>query len=114
MIETEWTLFDGRAGEGHAHVWMEPAESGITVRTHEWGSDVERAFGWDAIETWLTIGRSALAVLAYALVADHPDLDAASPPPELLAAAYRGDSAASANVRRQLLALGLEYDFTMR
>ena len=114
MIDTKWTLFDGRAGEDHAHVWLEPAGSGVIVRTHEWGSGVEHAFGWDAIETWLTIGQSALAILAYALVADHPDLDATSPPVDLLAAAYHGDSAASAHVRRQLKALGLEYDFTMR
>lgn len=114
VIDTKWTLFDCRAGEDRAQVWLEPAGSGVTLLTHEWGPGVERALGWDTIETWLSIGASALGVLSYALVADHPELDATSSPIELLAAAYRGDSAASAHVRRRLDALGLNYDFTMR
>ena len=114
MIDTKWTLFRGPEGGDHAHVWLEPAGSGVSLLTHEWGPGVERALGSDTIETWLSIGPSALAVLGYALVADHPDVDATGSPIELLAAIYRGDSAASAHIRQRLDALGLEYEFTMR
>ena len=114
VIDTGWTLFDGRAGGDHARVWLERTGSGVTLQTHEWGSGVEHAFGWEAIETWLQIGATALSVLAYALVADHPELDPSASPIELLAAAYRGDSAASPHVRGRLDELGLEYEFTMR
>jgi hypothetical protein len=75
VIDTSWTLFDGRAGEDHARVWLARTGSGVTLQTHEWGSGVEHAFGWEAIETWLQIGATALSVLAYALVADDPELD---------------------------------------
>ena len=114
VIDGRWTLFEGVEGGDRAHVWLEPAASGVTLLTHEWGPGVERAFGSDAVETWLSIGSAALAVLCYQLVADHPDVDATAGPIELLAAVYRGDSAASAHVRRQLDALGLDYEFTMR
>jgi hypothetical protein len=55
-----------------------------------------------------------LFTLAFALVVDNPDLDLTASPVELLATAYRGDSAASAHVRRRLEELGLKYDFAMR
>jgi hypothetical protein len=60
------------------------------------------------------IGGPALATLAAALVMDRPELGSAAPPIEILAAVYRGDSAASATVRRHLEELGLHYEFTMR
>ena len=106
----KWTLFDGLAGGDHAQVWLEPSGSGVTMLTHSWGPGVERWFGSDTLETWLTIGPTAFAVLSYALVADHPDVDATGPPIELLAAIYRGDSAATTNLRKRLDALGLEYE----
>lgn len=114
MIDTKWTLFDGRAGEDHAQVWLEHAGPGVTLRTQEWGPGVERNFGWDTIETWLRIDGPALFTLAFALVADHPELDPTASPMEILAAAYRGDSAASAHLRMRLDELGLAYEFTMR
>ncbi len=103
-----------RAGADHAEVWLEAVESGVTLLTQEWGSGVERALGLDIIETWLKIGAPALGILSHALVADNADLDATASPIELLAAAYRGDSAAGAHLRERLDALGLNYEFTMR
>lgn len=114
MIDGKWTLFEGIEGGDRAHVWLELSGSGVTLLTHEWGHGLERAFGWDGIETWLSIGPAALAILCYQLVADHPAVDATGSPIELLAAVYRGDSAASAHLRRQLDGLGLDYEFTMR
>ena len=113
MLETKSTLFEGPAGEDHAMVWVEPSGSGVTVLTHSWGPGVERWFGSNMIETWLKIDATAVGVLCYALVADHPDVDATCPPIELLAAIYRGDSAATTHLRERLDALGLEYEFTM-
>ncbi|MBA2264740.1 MAG: hypothetical protein H0W98_08875 [Chloroflexi bacterium] len=114
MIDTKLTLFDGRAGEDSAQVWLEPDGAGVTLRTQEWGPGVERNFGWDTIETWLRIDGPALFTLAFALVADHPELDPTASPMEILAAAYRGDSAASAHLRMRLDELGLAREFTMR
>ena len=113
MIDTKWTLFDGLAGGDHAKVWLAPSESGVTILTHSWGHGVERWYGSDTLETWLTIDSTALAVVCYALVADHPEVDATGPPIELLAAIYRGDSAATTHLRQRLDALGLEYEFMM-
>ena len=114
MLETKPTLFDGPAGEDHAQVWLEPAGAGVILKTQEWGSGVEQNFGFDTVETALTIGGPELSTLAYALVADDPELDLTASPIELLATAYRGDSAASANVRRRLEELGLAYEFAMQ
>src|SRR5687768_1024016 len=84
VIDTKWTLFDGLAGGDHATVWMEPSGSGITILTHSWGPGVERWFGSETLETWLTIGTTELAVMCSALVADHPEVDPTAPPIELL------------------------------
>lgn len=107
------TLFDGPVGEGHARIWIEPAGDALSLCTHEWGPDVERWFGSDAIETWLRIGADALPALTAALVMDHPETDAGATPAEVLTAAYRGDAAASAHLRQRLEALSLPYEFEM-
>ena len=70
MIETQWTLFNGRAGEDAAQVWLEAAGQGAVMRTQSWGPGVERHFGFDTIETWLRIDGPSLATLAHALVMD--------------------------------------------
>jgi hypothetical protein len=115
VIDTRWTLFDGRAGEGTAQVWLERmANGGARLRTQEWGAGVERAFGAERIETWLTIGPQALFTLAFALVMDRPELPPADPPMDTLAAAYRADDAASEHARRRLEELGLPYEFSLR
>jgi hypothetical protein len=114
VIEKRWTLFDGRASEDRAQVWLEPSGGGVRLRTQEWGPGVEHHFGWDTIETSLGISAPALSVLALFLVAERPEVDPTGSPMEVLAAAYRGDSAASAHVRQRLEALGLEFDFIMR
>ena len=111
---TRWTLFDGPAAADRALVWLEEADSGVALRTHEWGAGVERTFGFDAIESSVAIGGPALFTLACALVMDDPELDPTAPPLDVLAAAYRGKAAASAEVRRRLDALGLPYECTMR
>ena len=114
MIETGGTLFSGSAGEDRAWVELVPAGDGAILRTEEWGPGVERWFGFDTIETTTSIGAHALRVLAFALVGDRPDLDPTLEPIELLAAAFRGDAAASAHVRRRLDELELPYEFSMR
>lgn len=107
------TLFDGPVGEGRARIWLEPEAGALTLRTHEWGPDVERWFGSDAIETWLRIGADALVALTAALVMDHPETDPGATPAEVVSAAHRGDAAASAHVRQRLDALSLPYEFEM-
>lgn len=114
MIETRWTLFDGRAGEDTAQVWLEAAGDGAVIRTQSWGPDVERHFGFDTIETWLRIDGPALNVLAHALVMDLPELDAGASPIETIAAAYLGDSAATSRARTRLDELDLPYEFSLR
>jgi hypothetical protein len=114
VIERDESLFSGPVGGDRALVDLEPAGAGAVLRTQEWGPGVEQHFGWDTIETWTTIGAHALRVLAYALVADRPDLDPTLEPFELVAAALRGDSAASATVRNRLDELELPYTFEMR
>jgi hypothetical protein len=108
------TLFDGRAGDDSAQVWLEPAESGVVIRSQSWGPGVERHFGFDTMETCLRLGQSALATLAHALVMDRPELDPTMSPIETLAAAYGGDSAATSHARRRLDELRLPYEFTLR
>jgi hypothetical protein len=107
------TLFAGPVGEGHARIWLEPDARGLVLRTHEWGPDVERWFGSDAIETCLRIGADALVPLTAALVMDHPETDPGATPSEVISAAYRGDAAASAHLRQRLDALSLPYEFEM-
>lgn len=108
------TLFDGRVAQGHARIWLEPDAGALVLRTHEWGPDVERWFGTEAIETWLRIGADALVALTAALVMDHPETDPGAPPAEVVRAAHRGDAAASAHLRQRLEALSLPYEFEMR
>lgn len=108
-----WTLFDGPAGEDRARVWLELDGSGAVIRSHSWGPGVERHFGSDAIETWLTLDGQALATLAHALVMDRPEIDPTASPIETLAAAYRGDSAATSHARLRLDELGIAHAFTM-
>ena len=114
MIDAGTRLFEGRAGEDSALVWVEPDGRGAVVRSQSWGAGVERWFGSDGFETALHIGASELEVLAAALVAELPEVDGTAPAIEVLAAAYRGDSAATTHVRERLDALGLPATFTMR
>jgi hypothetical protein len=112
--DKRWTLFDGRAGDDTAQVWLEPGDSGVVIRSQSWGPGVERGFGFDTLETCLQLRGSALSTLAHALVMDRPELDPTMPPIETLAAAYRGDSAATSHARRRLDELSLPYEFTLR
>lgn len=114
MIETRWLLFDGRAGEDMAQVWLEPTGTGAVIRSQSWGPGVERHFGFDTIETSLTLDDTALTTLAHALVMDRPDIDPTMPPIDTLAAAYRGDSAATSHARMRLDELSLPYEFILR
>ena len=114
MVNAGMRLFDGRAGDDSALVWLEPDGRGAVLRSESLGPGVERAFGSDALETALHIGATELEVLAAALVADHPELDSTAPAIEVLAVAYRGDSATTKHVRHRLDALGLTATFTMR
>jgi hypothetical protein len=107
-------LFVGRAGEDNVRVWLDPEGSGVTVRTHEWGAGIERNFGFDTIETSLEIGASALSALASAIRAEISGVEAHATPLDIVAAAYRGDSAASGRIRTRLDELGLRYEFQMR
>ena len=114
MPEKRWTLFDGRAGNDTAQVWREPEGSGVLIGSQSWGPGVERNFGSDTIETCLHLDATALSTLAHALVMDRPELDPTMSPIETLAAAYRGDSAATSHARLRLDELSLPYEFTLR
>lgn len=114
MSSSELTLFDGRVGEDHAQVWLEVHGGGLTLRTQEWGTGVERNFGFDTIETWLTIGESASIELAAAVRDEVKRADQALSPGEVIGLWLAGDSAASAHLRLRLDALGLQYEFRMR
>jgi hypothetical protein len=76
---TRWTLFDGPADADRAVVWLEEADSGVALRTHEWGAGVGRTSGSDTIESSVAIGGPALFTLACALVMDDPELDPTAP-----------------------------------
>lgn len=114
MSEIGGRLFEGRAGEDSALVWLEPDGRDVVVRSESWGPGVERWFGSDGLETALRIAEPELVVLAAALVADDPDLDSTAPAIQVLASAYRGDSAATSHLRDRLDALGLPAQFSMR
>jgi hypothetical protein len=114
MTDATRTLFQGRAGADHATVWLETDGSAVVIRTDEWGAGLEHALGSDSVETWLRIEGRSLATLAAALVMERPELDPNAPAAEILAAAYAGDSAASAHARRTLDALDLPYEFHLR
>lgn len=95
-------------------IWLESDGSGAVIRSQSWGPGVERSFGFDTIETSLKLGGSSLATLAHALVMDRPELDPTMSPIETVAAAYRGDSAATSHARLRLDELSLPYEFTLR
>jgi len=107
-------LFDGPAGEDTAQVWLEPLAAGAVIRSQSWGPGVERYFGFDTIETTLTLSDLALSTLAHALVMDRPDIDPTMPPIETLAAAYRGNSVATSHARARLDELSLAYECSLR
>jgi hypothetical protein len=107
-----WRLFDGAVGEDRTHVWIEADGAGAVIRSHSWGAGVERNFGSNAIETWLTLDAPALETFAHALVMDRPEIDPTAPPIDVLAEAYRGDSAATSRAQRRLDELGIAYAFT--
>ena len=113
MLKTRWTLFDGPAGEDRTHVWIEADGAGAAIRSHSWGPGVDRNFGSDAIETWLSVDGRGLETFAHALVMDRPEIDPTAPPIDVVAEAYRGDSAATSHARRRLDELGIAYAFTM-
>ena len=113
VAKERWILFDGPAGEDRARVWVEPDDSGAMIRSHSWGPGVERHFGSDAVETWLTLDAPALETFAHALVMNRPEIDPTAPPIDTLAEAYGGDSAATSHARRRLDELGIAYAFTM-
>ena len=114
MPDKKWTLFHGRAGDDTAKVCVEPDGPGAVIRSQSWGPGVERSFGFNTLETTLSLNGSALATLAHALVMDRPELDPTMSPIETLAAAYRGDSAATSHARHRLDELSLPYEFTLR
>jgi hypothetical protein len=112
--EREITLFDGQIGDDHAQVWLELHGDGLTLRTQEWGSGIERNFGFDTIETWLAVGESASTELAAAVRDEVHEANEASSPAEVIAMWLAGDSTACAHLRLRLERLGLRYEFTMR
>jgi hypothetical protein len=114
VSSSEITLFDGRVGEDVARVWLELHGGGLTLRTHEWGTGIERNFGFDTIETWLTIDGSALTRLASAVREEATSVAEATGPADVIRLWLAGDSAASAHLRLRLDALGLQYEFGMR
>jgi hypothetical protein len=113
VLKTRWTLFDGPAGEDRTDVWIEADGAGAVMRSHSWGPGIECHFGSSAVETWLIVDARALETFAHALVMDRPEIDPTAPPIDVLADAYRGDSAATSRARRRLDELGIAYAFTV-
>jgi hypothetical protein len=114
MAGSRRVLFHGRAGGDHATVWLEADGSAVVIRTDEWGAGLEHALGSESIETWLRVDGRSLATLVAALVMERPELDPVAPAIDVLAAAYAGDSAASAHARQALRALDLPFEFHIR
>lgn len=111
---SEIKLFDGRVGEDHAQVWLQVHGGRLTLRTQEWGTGIERNFGFETIETWLIIGESALTELAGEVWDEVKGAAEAMSPGEVIKLWLAGDSAASVHLRMRLDALGLQYEFRMR
>ena len=114
MSSSEITVFDGRVGGDIAKVWLEVHGGGLMLRTQEWGTGIERNFGFDAIETWLAISEAASTKLAAAVRDEVKGAGQTLSPAEVIASWLAGDSAATAHLRSRLDALGLEYEFRMR
>ena len=113
MIETERVLFDGRLGTQQVRVWFEYRAGSIVLASHDIGPGPERFFGKDEIETYLEIDAVHLPNLTAALRAERTDPDAPMDAIELLAARYRGDSAATTGLRTWLTAHRIPYRFTI-
>ena len=78
------------------------------------GTGIERNFGFDTIEMWLTLDESASTQLAAAVQDEVKGADEALSPGEVIGLWLAGDSAASAHLRLRLDALGLDCEFRMR
>jgi hypothetical protein len=113
VIETERVLFDGRIGTQVVRVWLEYRGGSIVLASHDIGPGLELAFGKDEIETYLEVDAVHLQNLTAALRAERTDQDAPTDAVELLAARYRGDSAATSGLRNWLTAYGIPYRFTI-
>ena len=113
MIETERVLFDGRLGTQRVRVWLEYRAGTIVLASHDIGPGLEHAFGKDEIETFLEVDAIHLPKLTAALRAERTDSDAPIDAIGLLAARYRGDSAATSGLRTWLTARGIPYRFTI-
>ena len=103
----EVVLFDGRLGTQQVRVWLESRGGGILLLSHDMGPALERAFGSDEIETFLEIDATHLPALAAALGGGSAD------PIQLIAERYRGDSAATSNLRKLLVDHAIPYRFSV-
>jgi hypothetical protein len=104
-------LFEGRIGTQWLRVWLEYGAGSVVLASHDIGPGLETFFGKDEIETYLEIDAVHLSNLTAALRAERTDPDAPMDAIELLAARYRGDSAATTGLRTWLTAHGIPYRF---
>ena len=54
-MNDEIVLFAGEIGAQRVRVWLEPANGGFMLNSHDIGPGLERFFGDTEIETYLTI-----------------------------------------------------------
>ena len=100
----EIVLYGGQLGTQLVRVWLE-RRGGIALMSHDIGSGLESPFGSSDIETFLEVDAVDLRPLAAALG------DATGDPMQLLAARYRGESAATSHLRHQLSEHGIPHRF---
>ena len=103
----ERVLFSGRLGSQHVRVWLEQRPGGIALLSHDIGPALERSFGKDEIETFLEVDAADFSALAAAVGARSGD------PMALLTSRFRGNSAATSELRRLIEEHGVPHRFAI-
>jgi hypothetical protein len=106
-VTNETVLFSGEIGTQRVRVWLEWQGDDLQLLSHDIGPGLERFFGDDEIETYLTVKAAQLPELARALgcPADPASIQTA------LMDRYRDDAAATTHLRAFLEDAGIPYDF---
>ena len=108
-MNDEIVLFADEIGAQRVRVWLEPADGGFMLNSHDIGPGLERFFGDTEIETYLTVRADQVAKVAQVL-ASGPTLDEVV---TALTDRYRGDSAATTHLRALLDEHGVSYEFNI-
>ena len=108
-MNDEIVLFADEIGAQRVRVWLEPADGGFMLNSHDIGPGLERFFGDTEIETYLTIRAEQVPKVAGVLSCGPTLEDVMS----TLANRYRGDSAATTHLRALLDEHGVPYEFNI-